>query len=212
MGLAAFDLMTTWEGARPGERGSALMVSLIALVALLGVGIVTMVSVRSDSASSGAARFHQLALYAAESGVAAGTDFLRNNCSVTDLYSSLVEPSNSSPLEPAGIFANDVQPGQPGNPYDPATRSWYSATILNNPSDAGFAAGDDQDGIVILQVVGHGPDNASATLRVTLLSPSCIAKLCDNEYAQRGINARNDMVAMCATAIDPAAGVRTINP
>lgn len=196
---------------RNPERGSILVVSLIALVALLGIGVVTMLAVRSDTSASGNDRFQQISLYAAESGVAAGIEFLRNNCSAVILYSEFVEPNNVNPQEPVGIVGNNMLPGQTGNQFDPNTRAWYRAVVKNNEQDPGYATGDDQDGIVRLEVTGFGPNDTRTMLRLDMQSPACIAQLCDADYAQRGVNARNDMLAVCGAPID-LASVRSFQP
>jgi hypothetical protein len=191
------------------ERGAALMVAVIATVALLGIGAVTLLSVRSDTQAASSERFQQQALYAAESGAAAGMDFIRNNCSPSTLYSGLVEPNNTNPQTPMAIPGNNQQPGDLGNPFTvPAT--WYRVSVLNNESDSGFAAGDDTDGIVRLRIEGRAPGGAVSTIEVEVQSPSCLAQFCASEYAQAYRNERNDTLAACSGAIDLAAGLRSI--
>src|SRR5262249_55124249 len=119
---------------RSREHGAALAVTLIAITALLGLGALTVLSVQTEMSSAGQSRFSQAALYAAESGGSAGMDFLRNNCSADGtFFSAWVTPSNSAPMSPSAIVGNNVQSGQTGNPFAPATSMWYQVTILNNP-------------------------------------------------------------------------------
>lgn len=197
---------------RDPERGAALMVALIALVALLGIGGITILSVQSELRSSGRDRFQNVALYAAESGVAAGMEYLRNACHPTNLYSALVEPRNLDPQYPDGIYGNRRKPGEPGNPFLDTLRAWYEVAILNNISDAGFTGGDDADAQVILRVVGHGPDRSVVTLEVEVRNDHCVAEFCASDYAQRGQSAMNSADALCSQAIQGSAGTRTFQP
>jgi hypothetical protein len=183
------------------------MVSIIALVALLGIGVVSMIAVRSDTKASGSDRFLQLALYAAESGSNAGMDYVRGACSGTSTLSSLVEPNNVNPQQPAAIYGNDIRPGEPGNPF--STGAWYEVTILNNLDDPGLAAGNDTDIRVIVHSVGHAPDGVSTTVDVTVLVASCQAA-CEKEYAQQGMDARNGGSAVCSTQLTLGATLRTM--
>src|SRR5262245_51770055 len=75
---------------RDRQRGAALAVSLIAITARLGLGALTVLSVQSEMAAAGQSRFTQAALYAAESGTAAGMDFLRSRCDTSTLFSRFV--------------------------------------------------------------------------------------------------------------------------
>jgi len=145
-----------------------MVVMLIVLVALGTIAGLTVVSVQGGAAAANAQRFSSMALYAAESGAAAAMQFLKANVHrpappspVTDQYfSALVEPDNVSPQSPQGIPGNNVQPGTPGNLLSDDQQGWYEVTLLNNPGDPGLAAGNDTDGIIIIQVTGHGPNGA----------------------------------------------------
>jgi hypothetical protein len=44
--------------------------------------------------------------------------------------------------------------------------AWYEVTLFNNRSDPGYGAGDDQDGVIIIESTGHGPDGARVILEV----------------------------------------------
>jgi hypothetical protein len=146
-----------------------LLIVLITLTALLGIGAVTMLSVRSETQSAGEDRFEQLSLYAAESGAAMGMEFLRLNCN----FNLVVSPSNSAPVSPAAILGNFAPPGDPANVFAPELQSWYTVTILNNENDSGFTAGTDNDRDLILQVVGHGPNQAQSTIQVEISDAAC---------------------------------------
>jgi len=208
-------LMNRRPPARPidPERGAALVVSLICVVGLLGIGAITLLSVQSELRSSGSSRVEQTALYAAESGVAAGMDYLRVNCKDNgDFFSDLVEPSNVNPASPAhpSLYGNNRRPNTGGNPFDADTENWYQVTILNNRADPGYDVGNDVDGDVLLHVIGYGPNGTQATLEVEVRATSCIATFCAIENAQRNINARNDATQVCSEAVDPGRGTRTI--
>src|SRR5262245_7818419 len=56
---------------RSAERGTAMVVMLIVLVALGTIAGLTVISVQGGSATANAQRFDGIALYAAESGAAA---------------------------------------------------------------------------------------------------------------------------------------------
>jgi hypothetical protein len=196
---------------RDPEKGAALIVALVALVALLGIGGVTILAVQSETRSSGSDRFTQAAMYAAESGAAAGMEYIRNNCSITDLFSDFVEPNNVNPQKPADLFGNMKQPGDAQNPFTAGSQLWYEVTLLNNPGDGGFTLGEDHDGIIMLQIVGHGPNGAQATLQLDLQNTLCLANFCEIEFAQRGVTSRNDAVAACSAQVE-SAQTQTIVP
>src|SRR5262245_46191084 len=110
--------------ARNREQGAALVVTMVTLTALLGIGAVTILSTQSSLSAAGQSRFSQSALYTAESGASAGMEYLRNNCSSTQLFTALVSAGNASPQKPAGILGNGVLPGGAGNPFADGD-SWY---------------------------------------------------------------------------------------
>lgn len=193
------------------------MVALIAVVALLGIGAVTLLSVQSDTQAGGHDRFQQSALYAAESGVAAGIEFLRDNCNPDgDFYTQFITANNSNPQVPTGILGNNAQPGTAQNPFS-VGNTWYKVTIYNNENDYdsvndvdGYATGVDTDGIVILRSEGHGPGETVVTLELQLSSPQCIAAFCEQDYAQKGMNSLNTGFAAVCTSGEVANSSRTI--
>lgn len=195
----------------PSERGAALILTLIAVSALLGLGALTLLSVQTELASTGQSRFNQSALYAAESGVAAGMDFLRNNCSPQALFTPWMSPSNQSPQQPVQIVGNGLKPGASGNVFSPDSDVWYEVSLLNNIEDPKFAVGVDWDGTVILHVVGHGPDQTVVTLEVEVQNTNCLATFCEQEYAQRNVTARNDANAACSARVTSGT-LRTMTP
>ncbi len=199
-----------------------MAITLIAITALLGLGALTVLSVQTELASSGQSRFTASALYAAESGTAAGMDFLRQNCSISDLFSAWVSPNNANPPKPSGIVGNGARPGEYGNPFDtgpvPNLDLWYEVSILNNigdPHTTGTGGSsiylEDSDGIVILHSVGHGPDQTVAIVDLEIQPDSCVAKFCAKDYAQRGVTSLNDAFAACSPRVG-ATGMRQFTP
>jgi hypothetical protein len=197
----------------PRERGAALTLTLIAVSALLGLGALTLMSVQTELSSAGQSRFTQAALYSAESGVGAGMEFLRSNCvpQAGQMFTPWVTPSNSSPLKPVNIVGNSIRPGVSGNVFSADSDVWYEVSILNNVEDPGFATGVDNDGTVILHVVGHGPDQTVVTLEVEVRNDNCLATFCEQEYAQRNVTARNDANAACSARVTSGT-LRTMTP
>jgi hypothetical protein len=164
-----------------------MLVVLVALTGLLGVGAFTVLSVQKGISQVGHERHDAVALYAAESGVAAAVDFLRRGYDGGSQWSAFVSPSNQEPLAPLEIPGNGVAPGSPG--HLAAGSSWYEVTILNNSDDAGFAAGLDADARIIIRSVGHGSGGSTAIVEVEV-RPDGAAVLSGRPcpgYAQRGI-------------------------
>jgi hypothetical protein len=185
-------------------RGGTLLVAMVALVALLGVGMVTVLSIRSDSAAAGNDRFKQVALYAAESGAAAGLAFLRDHCATDgSFFSTYIGTS------PQDIIGNNVPFGDVGNPFV-ANDASYSVNVINNPGEANPAL--DSDGIVILRVTGFGPGQTSTTIEMAIQSPKCVQTFCTGEFAQKNVSAMNDTdtkSGVCAGGAVSGAGWRT---
>ena len=147
---------------RRRQRGSALVVSLIVLTGLITLGGLTVLAVQGGIGAAGHQRHRSTALYAAESGAAAAMDYLRRNVDTTTKWSVFVEPANLSPQRPVDIAGNGAPPGDPGNLFSADILAWYEVEILNNLDDDGFAAGDDEDGRVIIRATGHGPGGTVA--------------------------------------------------
>lgn len=161
---------------------------MVVLVALGTIAGLTVISVQGGSATANTNRFSSMALYAAESGAAAAMQFLKANVQLPSppvppavppvtptveeqYFSLLVEAGNTNPQSPSGIPGNNLQPGASGNLLSSDQQGWYEVTLLNNPDDRGFLAGNDTDGIVIIQVTGHGPNGATKKLEWEVRSP-----------------------------------------
>jgi Tfp pilus assembly protein PilX len=199
---------------RDPEKGAALVLTMITIAALLGLGAVTLLTMQAELVSSGQTRFQAQALYAAESGVAAGIDYLRNSCSPTEMFSASISPGNAAPPTPPAdqLLGNGIKPGETGSLFGASSQLWYDVSILNNINDTGLADGIDSDGVVILRSTGHGPDNATVALEVEVVGADCIGKFCAQEFAQRNITARNDANAICSKRVESTATTRTLSP
>lgn len=151
-----------------------MVVMMIVLVALGTIAGLTVISVQSGSASANAQRFDAIALYAAESGAVAAMNWLKVNFDddVYDVWGNLVAAGskfsqyvnykNVNPESPIGIPGNNALPGTTWNLLSADQQAWYQVKILNNRSDGGYAkpGGEDEDGVVIIQSTGHGPNGA----------------------------------------------------
>ncbi len=175
-------------GPRPSQRGNVMLVVLLALAGLAAIGGITALAVTGSQRASTQDRFKAIALYAAESGAAATIDFLRRESAQGVPWSDLVEPSNVDPQSPVDVAGNGVLPGDTGNPFSDDEQAWYEVVILNNPTDAGFATGDDTDGRVIIRSTGHGPDGAVARIEWEVKSNFVAGSTshCPS-YGQRGL-------------------------
>ena len=152
---------------RNSEHGSIMVVAMLVLTALVGIGGLTVLSVRGGIAGSGRERFKTAALYAAESGAAVAMQYLRARVEQPPLYwSALVSDRNQNPPALLDLPGNTVKPGNAGNLF-PTMQAWYEVEILNNEDDPGFAdaTGQDQDGRVIVAVTGYGPNDVAAQIR-----------------------------------------------
>ncbi len=149
---------------RNPERGSAMVLAMIALTGLVALGGVTVLSVKGGVAATGQERFNSVALYAAESGAAVGMDYLRQNIDPATNWTDMISANNATPPQLTALPGNSALPGAADNPFTTTLQAWYEVTVLNNRDDAGFAAGTDADRRVTIRSVGHGPDGAIAII------------------------------------------------
>jgi hypothetical protein len=146
------------------QSGAALLFLLVTLVALMGIGAVTMLAVRPEVRPTlGAGRAE--ALDAAESGVAAALIWLRRGC---DRGVLPVRPPHPE------LFGNGVQAGQPGHPFRPEASLWYEVTIENDPTDPGGAV--DTDGRLLIRSVGRC-GRAEIVVEAEVDDPGCPGEL-----------------------------------
>jgi hypothetical protein len=143
-----------------------MVVMMIVMVALGTIAGLTVISVQGGAATTNAQRFSSMALYAAESGAAAAMQYLKSNVHRADAaqpyFSDLVNKNNDPPNAPAEIPGNNILPGVAGNLLSNDQQGWYEVALLNNPNDRNFSADTqrDFDGIIRIQVTGHGPNGA----------------------------------------------------
>jgi hypothetical protein len=189
---------------RVPERGNSLVLALIVLAALGTLSGLTLVSVQGGLGAIASERGHTIATYAAESGGAAAMDFLRKNINLASGWTAYVSPSNASPPQP-NIPGNNQDVGAAGNPFSLDMQGAYQIEILNNPSDPGFAAGQDTDKRVTIRATGYGPDGATAVLEWELTGQSVtgLGRPC-SVYAQRAESeddsGRNDCLGVINTS------------
>jgi len=147
--------------ANRGQRGSVMVVAMVTLSGLLAVAALTLVKVKRGLNASSQSRFQSMALFAAESGIAAGMDFLRANNSSGDFNAVLGQT-------PTGIAGNTIASGQPGSLFSDGVEMSYTVRIENNRDDPQFAIDPlvDSDNIVVLHVVGRGPGNSMVVLEM----------------------------------------------
>lgn len=197
---------------RNPERGSAMVLAMIALTGLVALGGVTVLSVKGGVAATGQERFNSVALYAAESGAAVGMDYLRVNIDPATNWTAMIAPYNTSPPVITALPGNGILPGDTGNPFTTSLQAWYEVTVLNNRDDAGFALGTDLDRRVTIRSVGHGPDGAIAIIEWSVGSSgltSSGAVPCSS-YAQLGGESGTG-AAPCLGTVS-SGDVRTLTP
>lgn len=197
------------------QSGNVVIVASLILVALFSLASLTVISVQGGMASAGHDRFRSIALYAAESGAAAGMDFLRRNLDDTTKWSTWVNPSNQEPLQkPALIAGNEVPPGQPGNLLSAEMRAWYEVEIVNNLDDPMFTAGNDGDGRVIIRSTGHGPNGTVARIEweVKMGSATSSSGRPCPAYGQAGIDSDGAGLNDCMGTISGDVTTYTIDP
>jgi len=180
-----------------------MLVVMTVTVALVSLSGLTLLTVRTTTAAAGHARFHSMALYAAESGLAAGMQFLRENLDPADNWTELVVAGNAEVVPNAAIAGNAVKPGATGYTLSADSRAWYEVEILNNENDPGFELGTDDDQSVILRSTGHGPNGAVAIVEITLQPSggSTPAVPCTG-YAQENMSEHGAGFNPCVNAVN----------
>lgn len=190
-----------------------MLVSMVALLALLSLGSLTVLTVRGGQSAAGHDRFTDIARYAAESGIAAGMEFLRANLEPDVMWSAQVSPYNETILMPAEILGNGIQPGEDGNPLSSDMNAWYEVEILNNETDPQFAEGNDSDGRVRLRARGHGPNGTVALIEVEMALSGALssAEVPCPSYAQKNITEHGTGFNPCLGTIE-STNVATFKP
>jgi hypothetical protein len=131
-----------------------MVVMLIILVALGTIAGLTVISVQGGSAQTSAQRFSAMALYAAESGAASTMVWLKTRPFNAGRFTSVLTAGVTD------IPGNGILPGQAGNLLSGDQQGWYEVTLRDNANDPSANAAQDDDGIIIIQVTGHGPNGA----------------------------------------------------
>jgi hypothetical protein len=185
---------------RARERGNSLILALIVLAAL---GTLTVVTVQGGIATTGADRFHTVAVYAAESGGAVAMDYLRKNINLSSGWAAFITASNVNPPSP-NLPGNNQDVGTAGNLFTADIQGWYSVQILNNRSDTGYKTGADNDKRVIIHATGYGPNGAIAVIEweITGQNVTGLGRPC-SVYSQKDEsedgNGRNDCLGVINT-------------
>jgi len=167
---------------RSSQRGSALVVSLIALTGLVTLGGLTVLAVQGGVVASGHERHKAVALYAAESGAAAAMVKLRQSYDGATGWTAHIG-ANGVPLVIAG---NGARPGEASNLMSADMNAWYEVEIVNNRDDPGYPDVD-QDGIVLIRATGHGPNGATAQVEWRVASYVATGNRPCPGYGQKGM-------------------------
>jgi hypothetical protein len=167
------------------------VLALIVMSALAALSTSTVFSVRNGVQTSAGDRFHNIAVYAAESGGAVAMDYLRQNIDPTYGWKAFITPSNINPYAAtaaplSSIPGNGILPGQTGNLFDADMNAYYAVQVYNDRADTGFVLGGDDDKRVIIHVTGYGPNGATAVIEWDIKSNSTATQRPCPSYAQKG--------------------------
>jgi hypothetical protein len=184
----------------PSERGSVLVISLIVLLGLMSLGAVAVLSARTESRTSGIERGERVALFAAEAGVAAAQEYLRqpDHCSPT----TGLDPLDGSPL-PRDL-PNNTDDKPPLSDPD----ATYSVTFYKEGTCDGTLNAD-KVACVAIRSTGQGPGGATALVRLQLSRKCEAGASTATAYAQRdrGTVANTDIDNTQETSAVPDAGM-----
>ena len=188
-----------------------LATSAVVLAGLIGVAGLSVLSVQRGLGVSGQQRSRAQALHAAEAGVAAAAAYLKRHIALGSNWTPYVVPScgtatppgGGCPVSPPEIVGNNRPPGDPDNPFAPTANAWYEVTLYNNIADPGFAAGRDNDAILIIRSTGYGPDGARVALEVEVggTAQTSVDTQCAG-YSQQGMSELNSGRNDCLGNID----------
>jgi hypothetical protein len=167
---------------RDPQRGNTLVIALIARTGLATLGALTISTVEGGISSGTAERSHNIALYAAESGVMVGMRYLDEP---TYSFVSPLPPTNGAgfsyvvlpgdnPYDLPGLPGNRRPPGHSENIFSPDLKAWYDVSVINNKTDPRYdqttpADQEDSDGRIVFISTGYGPNRATATLEVEVM-------------------------------------------
>jgi hypothetical protein len=163
--------MTAPRSPRDPQRGNSLLLAMIVMSSLATLGSLTVVSVQSSLKASTNDRSQTVAMYAAESGGAAAMEFLREpgHFATNQGWGAYMLP-NGAPrdLQPSELPSNHAPPGSLNNIFSPDMNASFDVVLINNRSDPHYASpapnDNDNDGVVIIQSTGHGPQGSVAVI------------------------------------------------
>lgn len=194
-----------------------MIISMLALVALISIGGLSVLSVQGGLTGGTHQRFKSMALYAAESGAAVAMDYLRSRYDDSRKWSDFVNQNNNPPFEPLDLPGNNIEHGTVGNLFDDGNKVYYRVQILNNTDDPGFdnlpvGEDPDQDGRIILSVTGFGPNNVSAQIHweVKFDGPSGLGQMCGG-YGGQGGGGADGSGNDCGSPVDVTGGTGSNN-
>jgi|GEM_PF-4831234 len=198
------------------ERGAVLVVSMVVLVSLLALGGLSMVATRDGVRSAGHERFRAVSLYAAEAGVAAVMQQIRDGTATTTLLRANHENRAADERE-LTIHGTGAKPDDQDNVFSEDVKAWYEVTLRNNGDDSGFDIDPDldtdTDGRLIVRSVGHGPGNTSVIIEVEVAQNAATGGtggVACEQYSQEGENSKGTGYDQCITTIDGTA-VQTLD-
>jgi hypothetical protein len=172
---------------RRRESGMVLVIVLLLLSALTVIVMLSLVSSLTTVTSAGDERARRVATYAAESGVAEGTEYLFGVCDSATGFTAELGTTPSS----AALPGNGAQPGASGSLLPASMLAWYSVSISNNFDDPSGSATVDSDETVELTALGYGPDNSSVKIKFLVHDPSCGTGGNSANYSQGNGNSSN---------------------
>ena len=183
------------------QRGSAMLISMVVIMALTGLGLVAVTNVRSGSQASSHARFERSAMFAAESGVAAAMEYLR----ATPDWGTI---TLGSPVGHPAVVGGGIKPGQVNYPFSATSQASYEVTFRNNVEDT---ASGDSDKRLVIRSQGTGADGTSVIIEVEVGESDSSARCSAGYTGQRGFGADGRGVVNCVS-LTPAATATVVDP
>ncbi len=184
--------------------------SMVVLVALLALGGISVLASRGGIGSAGHERFKAVALYAAESGIAAAMQQIHDGTDITTfLRDNHQELSAEDYANDVSVFGSGIKPGEQGNLFSADANAWYEVRLRNNVDDPDFdadpTADRDSDGRLIIRSTGYGPGGAAVVLEVELAQNGGgggSGGIACEQYSQEGENAKGTGYDNCIASVD----------
>jgi hypothetical protein len=198
------------------QRGFTLIIVFIIMLAMAGMSAQVLLATQGDLQAAGHDREAAVALYAAESAVAFGKDWIAQRVNAGDTASALLS-SGAAPLcQPTCGTVNCVAPGtaprgaQPTVDYDLPRQARLRFCVHNNAADPSYGGatptGDvsDGDGILTIEGYGFGPNGATSRIVVDVrLAAGAATGVGD--YAQATGGAARQHTGEATGAVTPSA-------